>query len=213
MKIAIIGAAELGKLVAIHAVKDSGYEVLGYYDDFNQDSAFNELPILGKIDQVLVDYHKKKFDAIFIAIGYNHFSVRANVFGHFKNKIPFANIIHSSAYVDSSCCLGEGVFILPRVVLDIGVTVGDNVLINTGSIIAHHSCIGAHSFIAPGVHIAGLVNVEEKCFIGIGAIVKDCINIKKSSVVGAGSLVLKDTEENSVSVGVPAKIIKYNSDI
>jgi acetyltransferase-like isoleucine patch superfamily enzyme len=85
------------------------------------------------------------------------------------------------------------------------------VLINTGGTIAHHSKIGAHSFLAPAVQLAGLITVGERCFIGIGATIVDCINIAPGSVIGAGSVVINDTEENSVSVGVPAKIVKYKS--
>jgi acetyltransferase-like isoleucine patch superfamily enzyme len=45
--------------------------------------------------------------------------------------------------------------------------------------------------------------------LGIGSIIIDCLNIRYSSIIGAGSLVLKDTEANTLSVGAPAKIIKY----
>ncbi|WP_421941601.1 NeuD/PglB/VioB family sugar acetyltransferase [Pedobacter sp.] len=209
MRIAIIGADELGKLIAYHAIEDSGYEVVGYYDDFKTNTSFDGYPILGKTGSVIKDFEAGKFDKIIIAIGYNHMDARASIFETFKNKIPFANIIHSSAYIDKQCKLGEGIFILPKVAVDMGTEIDDNVLLNTGTIVAHHTKIGKHSFVAPGVHFAGLINVGEKCFIGIGAIIKDCITIENSSVIGAGSLVLKDTEKHSVSIGSPAKIIKY----
>lgn len=211
MKIAIIGAAELGKLIAYHAVADSKYEVVGYYDDFYAKPEFNGYPLLGNSDAVLTDFQNNKFDKIMIGIGYSQMKARAAIFNKFKNVIPFANVIHSSAYVDESCVLGEGIFLLPRVVLDLDVVIEDNVLINTGTIVAHHSKIGTHTFIGPGAHIAGLVNVGEKCFIGIGSTIVDCLTIANSSTIGAGSVVIKDTEENSVSVGVPAKIVKYNT--
>ena len=211
MRIAIIGAAELGRLIASHAVSDANLEVIGFYDDFKEISSYLNFPLLGKTDSIVEDYKNKKFDAIMIGIGYNKMEARASLFNRFKGQIPFANIVHSSSYVDKSCKLGEGVFILPGVIVDLDVIIEDNVLINTGTIIAHHTKIGRHSFIAPGVHIAGLVNIGEECFIGIGAIVKDCITINNRSVIGAGSLVLKDTEENSISIGSPAKFLKYNT--
>ncbi len=211
MRLAIIGAAELGKLIASHAKNDSGYDIIGYYDDFNTSETFNTYPVLGKSDSVLNDYKAGKFDALMVGIGYSHMKARADIFNRFKGSVPFANVIHSSAYVDPTCKLGEGIFILPGVVLDLEVELADNVLLNTATKIAHHSKIGKHSFIAPGVTIAGLVNVGEKCFIGVGAILKDCLIIANSSIIGGGALVLKDTEENSVSVGSPAKIIKYQN--
>jgi sugar O-acyltransferase (sialic acid O-acetyltransferase NeuD family) len=209
MKIAIIGAAELGKLIARHSESDQGHTVVGFYDDFNFAKFHDNYPILGTLETIIEDYKNNVFDAIIIGIGYKRMKDRSSIFTSLKGKIPFVNIIHSSAYIDSTCSLGEGVFILPGVTVDVGVTIGDNVLINAGSIIAHHTSIGDNSFIAPGVHIAGLVTIEESCFIGIGSIIKDSICIKKMSIVGAGSLVLNDTEENSISIGAPAKIIKY----
>lgn len=209
MKLAIIGAGELGKLIAYHAVQDAGYQVAGYYDDFVKASSFNGSPVLGTCDMVADDFKAGLFDKLFIGIGYDHMAVRAGYYNKFKDHIPFANIIHSSSYIDPSCKLGTGIFILPGNVLDLDVTIGNNVLINTGGTIAHHSTIEDHCFLAPAVQIAGLVTVHESSFIGIGATIVDCINIAKGSVVGAGSVVTKDTEENSVSVGVPAKIIKY----
>lgn len=210
MKIAIIGADELGKLIAYHAREDCKYEIVGFYDDFKSESSFGNYPILGKTQSVLTDYNAAKFDKLIIAIGYNHMEARAEIFEIFKNIIPFANVIHSSAYIDKDCKLGEGIFILPGVTVDMGTEIEDNVLLNIGTIVAHHTKIGRHSFIAPGVSFAGLINVGERCFIGIGSVIKDCIKIANSSVIGAGSLVLKDTAENSVSIGSPAKIIKYN---
>jgi len=209
MRIAIIGADELGKLIAYHAIEDCKYEVVGYYDDYKTESLFNNRSILGTTASLIDDYKAGKFDGVIIGIGYNHMGARAKIFEVFKNTVPFINVIHSSAYIDKDCKLGVGIVILPRVAIDMGTEIEDNVLINTGTIIAHHTKIGKHSFIAPGVKFAGLINVGEKCFIGIGAVIKDCINIAKSSIVGAGALVLKDTEENSVSVGSPAKIIRY----
>ncbi len=209
MKLAIIGAGELGKLIAHHAVTGPGFEIAGYYDDFVQAPAFNGSPVLGNCERIPGDFEKKVFDQLFIGIGYDHRKPRAAYFERFRGKIPFANIIHPSAYVDPGCRLGNGVFLLPGVVLDFGVVIEDNVLINTGGIIAHHSTVQQHSFIAPGVQVAGLVTIGPSCFIGTGATIVDEINIAEGSIVGAGAVVISNTKKNSVSVGVPARIINY----
>lgn len=208
MKIAIIGAAELGKLAAHHALTDSGVAVAGYYDDAAAGSTHFGLPVLGPLDEILADHSSGVFDHLFIAVGYKHTGLRKALYDRFSGKIPFANIIHSSSYVDPSCKVGEGVFILPNCTLDSGVTLGNNVLLNTGVVIAHHTTIGSHSFIAPAVHFAGLINVGESCFIGIGSTIINEIQIADNSTIGAGSLVLKNTSENSLSFGSPAKQVK-----
>lgn len=207
MKLAIVGAGELGKLVAHHAINDSKFEVVGYYDDFKKEDNFNGFPLLGKINDAFLHFKSDSFDKIFIAIGYAQMVARELCYKKFKAKIPLANIIHTSSYIDSSCKIGEGIFILPGCTLDFGVEIEDNVLLNTGVTIAHHTKIGTNTFIAPAVQMAGLITIEENCFIGIGAIIKDCIRIGKKSIIGAGAVVVKNTSENSTSIGLPAKEI------
>jgi sugar O-acyltransferase (sialic acid O-acetyltransferase NeuD family) len=208
MKLAIAGAGELGKLVAHHAINNSGFDVVGYYDDFVTDAAFNKFPVLGKIDTAIVDFENRKFDKLFIAIGYSKMKARQAYYNKLKNIIPLANIIHTSAYMDPSCKIGEGVFILPGCTLDFGVEIEDNVLLNTGVTIAHHTKVGNNSFIAPGVKLAGLITINENCFIGVGATLKDSLTIGANSVIGAGAVVINDTTANSISFGVPAKEMK-----
>lgn len=207
MRLAIVGAGELGKLVAHHAINNSGFEVVGYYDDFKKEDIFNGFPLLGNIEDAFLHFHAGKFDSIFIAIGYARMAARALCYEKFKERIPIATIIHTSSYVDFTCRIGEGVFILPGCTLDFGVEIADNVLLNTGVTIAHHTKIGANTFVAPAVQMAGLVTVEDECFIGIGSIIKDCITIGKKSIIGAGAVVIKNTSANSTSIGVPAKEI------
>ncbi len=208
MRIAIIGAAELGKLIARHAVTDQKWSVVGYYDDFFNPARFNDSPVLGKVERTASDFEEGVFDALMIGIGYNHMKARSEIFERFKGSIPFANLIHSSAYVDPSCKLGEGIFLLPGVIIDAGCIIEDNVLVNTGGIIAHDSKVEAHSFLGPAVHIAGLTTIGKCSFLGTGTTVIDCLRIGEHAVVGAGSVVISDVPEYSVSVGVPSRVIQ-----
>jgi acetyltransferase-like isoleucine patch superfamily enzyme len=43
--------------------------------------------------------------------------------------------------------------------------------------------------------------------------VLDGVNIGVGAVIGAGALVIKDVPQNTVSVGVPARVIKDRSQI
>jgi sugar O-acyltransferase (sialic acid O-acetyltransferase NeuD family) len=209
-RLAIIGAGELGKLIAYHAVQDGGHTAIGFYDDFKKGVGPDGLPVLGAVAQILPDYKAGKFDALMIGIGYNHMKIREGYLKEFKGKIPFLNLIHSSSYIDPSVIQGEGIFVLPGVTIDAGVVLHDNILINAGAIVAHHTSIGDNTFIAPGATIAGLVQIGKNCFIGIGSTILDCLNIASCSTIGAGAVVTKDTKSHSVSIGVPAKIIRYN---
>jgi acetyltransferase-like isoleucine patch superfamily enzyme len=71
--------------------------------------------------------------------------------------------------------------------------------------------VGSFVTISPGVHIAGKVTIGDGVFIGIGASISNGVRIAAGSVIGAGAVVLEDvTAENSVMVGVPAKLVKNN---
>lgn len=59
-------------------------------------------------------------------------------------------------------------------------------------------------FLSPGVYLSGFIEIGECCFIEISSTVVDCIHVAPWSTVGEGSVVVEDTEENSVSVGVPS---------
>ena len=208
MKIAIIGSGDLGQLIAYHAKQSSGYEIAGYFDDFAQDKkATDGHLILGKIDNIMPLYQKKTFDALMVGIGYKHFDFRKKVYEQFKGIIPFAKVIHPSAYIDPSASIGEGCFILPGCTLDKGVEVGPNVLLNTSCCIAHDSAIGAHSFLAPRVALAGFINIGECCMLGINSTIIDNIVIPPKTVIGGGAVVIKSVETAGLYVGVPAKLV------
>ena len=53
----------------------------------------------------------------------------------------------------------------------------------------------------------GKIYVGEHTFIGTGAIIMPGVTIGKRCVIGAGAVVTKDIPNNSVVVGVPAKVI------
>ncbi|MCL6293419.1 acyltransferase [Jejuia spongiicola] len=50
--------------------------------------------------------------------------------------------------------------------------------------------------------------IEDNVWIGANVIIMPGVIIKEGSVIGSGAVVTKDTEVNSVMVGVPAKMIK-----
>lgn len=50
--------------------------------------------------------------------------------------------------------------------------------------------------------------IGNNVYIGLGAYIMPGISIGSNSIIGAGSIVTKSIPENSVAVGVPAKVIK-----
>lgn len=211
-KIAIIGSGDLGLLIAHHAEHNCSFDVVGFFDDFQKKGtllAQNGKVILGNTSSDIQDaFAQKTFDELIIGIGYKHMNFREKIFSQFQGKIPFANVIHPSCSVDSSCVLGEGLFLLPGCVLDKGVVLGNNILLNTGVVIAHDSQVSDHSFLAPGVLMAGFIMIGKRCFLGIGTIVIDNITIESDVQTGGGTVVTKNINSPGLYVGTPAKKIK-----
>jgi sugar O-acyltransferase (sialic acid O-acetyltransferase NeuD family) len=132
------------------------------------------------------------------------------------SKWPFDNycsVIAEQARVDGKAKIGEGSVVAPMSVITTNAVIGKHVIINIGATISHDARIGDYVTISPGVHIAGRVTIGDGVFIGIGAAISNNVKIAAGSVIGAGAVVVDDiTEENSVAVGVPAKVIKHNGD-
>lgn len=208
-RIAIIGAGDLGQLIAYHAINDSGYEVVGYFDDTLESGVIvDNIKVLGNINDITTSFSNGMFDGLMIGIGYKHMGYRQRIFEKYINHIPFVNIIHSSCYIDSSCRIGKGVFMLPGTILDKGCMIGNNVLLNTGVVIAHDSIIHAHSFIAPAVKIAGFSTIGSKSFVGINATILNNLTICDEVTIGAGSLVNRSIIKPGIYIGIPAKLKK-----
>ena len=53
----------------------------------------------------------------------------------------------------------------------------------------------------------------ELSFIGIGTTIIQGIKIGRNVTIGAGSVVIKDIPDNVITIGNPAKIIKYKNKI
>ncbi len=203
-RLAIIGAGDLGQLIA-HMAQET-YEVVGYFDDTKTvGERISDIPVLGGVSALDTSFEEGLFNALSVGIGYKHFGFRKMIFDRYLNHIPFANVIHSTAYIDASCTLGEGIVVFPGCVVDQYAQLENNVLLNAGCTIAHHSRVKEHSFLSPRVAIAGFVTVGACCNLGINTSVIDNIQICDYVQTGGGAVVVNDIENSGLYVGIPAK--------
>ena len=210
-RLAIIGAGEFGKQVAEIAVIEGKVTPIAYYDDFASDKEFNQLPIVGKIDQLTVDFEAGKFDCLFVAVGYNHLRFKQKIMREYSH-IPFATIIHPSSVIEEAATIGAGVFIYAMVYIGAGVVLSDGVVVNVKTLIPHDNHIGECTCFSGGVNMGGKTDVGSCSFIGLGVTVSDCLSVCDDVFVGAGALVIRSIEEPGIYIGSPARILKKTND-
>jgi sugar O-acyltransferase (sialic acid O-acetyltransferase NeuD family) len=118
------------------------------------------------------------------------------------------SLVHPSAVVSKYAALAEGSVIFANSVLNAGVRIGRNVVVNTAAVVDHDCEIGDHAQVCPGVTLSGVVTIGSGVFLGTGAIVTNGIKIGAGSIVGAGSVVVSDLPSGVLAFGCPARVIR-----
>ena len=91
------------------------------------------------------------------------------------------------------------------------ISIGDNVKISSNVVFVNHdighavlNCkFNTSSFISK----RGCISIGNNVMIGTGVILMPDIRIGSNVIIGAGAIVTKDIPDNSVVVGIPAKVI------
>ncbi len=209
-KVVIIGAGCLGR-ETLWLVRDliragARIEPLGFVDDDPGKAGKNimGLKVLGPIRWL--ERPRKNLEAV-LAVG--EIKVKRGLALKLKKRgLKFITLIHPTAVFSEDAVIGEGSIIFPGVVMSAQVRIGRFVLLNPGITLSHDVQIGDWSLIGSGAHFAGQARVGAGCEIGTGANVIPQKTIGDWCVVGAGACVISDLPARTVSVGVPARVIK-----
>ncbi len=85
--------------------------------------------------------------------------------------IAFAPGVHESAIIAANAKLGARVSIQPHVVIESGVTVGDDTVIGAGSYVGHETVVGANCLIYPNVTIRERTVIGTRVIIHSGVVI------------------------------------------
>ena len=99
---------------------------------------------------------------------YLTFAKVVNLF--YQRGVPQSNI-HSSAVIAENTTIGDNVSIAANVVIDLGVTIGSNSIIEAGSIIGEDSSIGSGALIHANVTIYKSIKIGINSIIHSGAVI------------------------------------------
>ncbi len=89
------------------------------------------------------------------------------------------------------------------------ITLGENIFITDGvKFITHDGGTLLFRSVVPDLEITKPIVLGDNVYLGNNVIILPGVTIGNNVVIGAGSVVAKDIPDNSVAVGVPAKVIK-----
>jgi len=183
----IIGGGGHAAVLA-ETARAAGFEVAGYAAPEPGGRSF--APYLGPDEGLEARCAPGRFDLV-IGVGSIAPTLRrGDLFRGFAGRgYGFATIIHPAATVAASARVGSGAQVMAGCVLQTGVTIGDNVIVNTRASIDHDSVVGAHSHIAPGAILCGGVTVGAAAHVGPGAVLIQNCRVPDMGFVRAGEVV------------------------
>jgi len=211
--VVISGTSGHASVIADIFERGDEFKIIGFLDPTKaKGSAVGGFSVLGSDDDLpsLLDQHPN----LHVIVGIGDNALRHKVHSKITTLSPnvkFANAIHPSAVIGSHCTLGFGNAIMAGVIVNPNSTIGNGVILNTRSSIDHDCTIEDFASIAPGVVTGGNVVVEQFAAVGIGTILKHGVRIGSNCIVGAGSVVLTETNPDTVVYGSPAKTIRKHT--
>lgn len=206
----IIGARGFAKEVLDTLDQRQASGNIAFYDDINKDAGdrlYKHFRIIKSFDDV-ADYFTQNGNEFTLGIGNS--KLRNTIYKKFETiGGKFTSTVHPSALIGNhEVSIGSGCNILGGSIISSSVTLGKGCIVYYNAIITHDCIIGDFVEISPAVNILGRVRVGNFSHLGSNSTILPDINIGKNAIIGAGAVVTKDVPDNSMVVGIPAKIIK-----
>jgi UDP-perosamine 4-acetyltransferase len=209
LPVIILGAGGHAK-VLLEVLRVRGRRVTGVtsIEAGGKGDLFCGVPVLGG-DEALANFTPQQIELVngigFIG-GPNR---RRQAFERGKSAgFVFATLVHPSAIVAADVQAGEGAQIMAGAVIQPGVRVGIDSIINTRAGVDHDCQIGAHAHIAPGATLCGNVTVGDSSLVGAGTTVLQGLTIGENCLIAAGALLRSNAENGTVLLGVPARVLQ-----
>ena len=191
--VVVIGAGGHARVV-IDVLLAGGHEILGVVDPKPGVTAPRGLRVLGAGLDGLDP------SACWLALGVGSVSAgdknrRPELFLDGKRRgFHFPKIVHPFSCISHDSVIDEGVQIMAGAIVQPGVRLGRNVLINTAASVDHDCRIDEHVHIAPGVTLSGSVAIGAGAHLGTGAIVIQGVSIGAGAMICAGALVTRSVD-------------------
>lgn len=206
----IIGAKGFAKEVLEILVQLNDLNNIVFYDDVTPnlpETMFGQFPILTNI--TAAQHFFQNIDPRF-TIGVGNPVLRkklsskfSSIGGQLSSTIsPRASVGKFGNTIETGCNIMTGSVITADIKLSRGC------LLNLNCTIGHDSVLDEFVELSPGVNVSGNCKIGAYSQLGTNAVLIPHVTLGQNVIVGAGAVVTKDVPDNSLVVGMPAKIIK-----
>lgn len=202
-KIAFLGAGQ-GLIQVLDIVYSTGQFIpYAIYDDAKEKQGITiaNIPVKGPVnfDAIINDFKNGEFDVIVNVVS-TSISFRKKSFEILSNAgVPFANLIHPTAYIGFNNIMGSGNVILTHVSIGPCSEIGNNNFISAKCNLEHHNVLGNHCTFGPGVMTSGIVKIGDQTKFGTGIFIEPKILIGNRSIIASGCIINKDIQDDVVA--------------
>lgn len=198
MRILVAGAGGHAKVV-IDAAAGAGIDVVGVLGVPGDPANLLGVP-------VVTDASTCDADAFIVAVGDN--ATRARVVdGLTALGLTAVTVVHPSAVIAPTACIGAGTFIAAGVIVNPDAVIGAHVILNTACTVDHDCDLGDFVHLGPNVSLCGGVKVGDGALFGVGSSAMPKTTVGEWAVIGAGATVVADLPAHMVCIGTPARAI------
>ncbi|HET6784791.1 MAG TPA: hypothetical protein VFH18_02075 [Erysipelotrichaceae bacterium] len=211
----VYGNRSLAQMLLMDSRNSSDFQIVAFAVDrefLNDNRMF-----CGLIQICLEDIEKlypPHFYDLIVVDGTNILKTKDPLINKVKDKgYTFRNYISPNSIVSPDLIMGYNNIVFEQAYIGQNGKLGNNNLIRQQVYLGHDFIIGDNNVFNPGVKVGGFLKCKSEVFVGLNSTVIDHIHLENKSIIGAGSLVLKDTEENSLNLGNPSKNAKGDKNV
>lgn len=212
--ILIFGIGKISEVAYYYLKNDTDLNIIGFIlekDFINDEKTKFNLPII-EFENIENKYFPNEHYLFAPCTGSNLNKFRERIYNTGKEKgYNFYTYISSKSNIYTEE-IGENCFILEDNTIQPYTKIGNNCILWSGNHIGHHSIIEDHVFITSHVVISGMCLIKKYCYLGVNSSIRDNITLEEGTVVGMSASITKNTEGNSIYVGIPAKLFKKCDD-
>jgi sugar O-acyltransferase (sialic acid O-acetyltransferase NeuD family) len=212
-KVIIYGAGSYGKQFFYEADRYGKINIEAFTMDMKFITNYKEcgLPVVPfeEVDQI---YPPEKYDMI-VLCGYLVMRNRLLMYKKAKEKgYTLVNYISPHAFLENEITMGENNIILTDTVIGYDGVMGNGNIICPKVYLGHEFIMEDHSIISAGCVLGGNCRIGSLVFIGIGVTARDHIIYGDECLVGMGSNVVKNVKPYSTVWGNPAEISNFHEE-